>query len=151
MTTAYYTNTFHVNRSFEKFPETVTMFVINKLAINYNHWLLKRDGTSTEMEVITFQCEIPDNLNIATVEQGEAIAFQTFDEEEFVYSAELFMDDIEFEHINVDDIHKFIQDMKCAGYDGAMVPDYDGTDTDVLMLFNGSNAKIVDVYKREPY
>jgi hypothetical protein len=61
------------------------------------------------------------------------------------------MDDIEFEHINVDDIHKFVQDMKCAGYDGAMVPDYDGTDTDVLMLFNGSNAQIVDVYQREPY
>ena len=151
MTTVYYTDIVNVNRNIEKFSGSVVMFVFDESSIDCHRHLLKHNGTSTEMEVITFQCEIPDNLNIATVEQGEAIAFQTFDENEFVYSAELFMDDIEFEHIDVDNIHEFINKMKNAGYDGAIVPDYDGTDTNVLMLFNSSNAKIVDVYKREPY
>ena len=108
------------------------------------------NGNSTTHDIVTVQCTIPDNCQIATIEQAEAIASKYWDiEDEFVYCPDMFLIDCEFSEFEIDDVNAFVQDLKNHGFDGAIVPNYDGGMADNLVMFDAKNIHVERVYKRE--
>lgn len=156
MTIVYFTNVVRVDANnclcdmFANNP--AVSFTIDEAGVDANHRLLRNSGQSKELDVVTLKCVLPDDFKIASIEQAEAIAAKFWDlEDEYVYSPDMFYIDGEFLDIDYDDVMSFINELKAEGYDGAIVPSYDGGCNDEMMLFNCERICVDSVFKIEPY
>ena len=106
-------------------------------------------GTISNKNQITYECEITGKL--ASEKDGAKFAKQIWPNDEYIYS----MFDPKVREFKKDDIDSFIRLLKSNGFIGAYVEDYDPSDfggdssTRSLIVFDGTNVKIVNVLKND--